>query len=63
MYFMIVYVYLYDMYECIGGHLLYVGFPSKACILYLVSCIDDTCLFIYLLLDLCMLCIGELNEK
>ena len=29
------YVCLHDMYECIGGHLLYVGLLNKACILYL----------------------------
>ena len=34
MYFIIVYVGLHDMYECIGGHLLYFGFLNKACILY-----------------------------
>ena len=46
MYFIIVYVCLHDMYECIGGHLLYVGFRIK-----LVSCIrhwmwlETQCLF------------------
>ena len=35
MYFIIVYVCLHDMNVCIGGHILYVGFLNKACILYL----------------------------